>query len=183
MSPYIRATNFPHLYIDTNEQWGKNVLHAVQEINKCIQQQPPQYELDIALQLTLLWKSLIRNGFQLQYDQAEIVKSHRMKEMLNWIHGHYGEKVMLDDIARAGQLSRSECCRYFKRTLQTSPLKYVMHYRIQKSLPLLQQEQWNVTDVAYQVGFTSPSYFIEKFRETMNMTPFAYKRKSGLNLI
>lgn len=31
-----------------------------------------------------------------------------MKQMLNWIHLHYAEKITLEDIAKAGQLSRSE---------------------------------------------------------------------------
>ena len=83
---------------------------------------------------------------------------------------------MLDDIARAGQLSRSECCRYFKRILKKTPLSYVTDYRIQKSLILLQQAESNVTEVAYQVGFNSTSYFIDKFRKSMNMTPLTYKK-------
>src|SRR3954462_14261835 len=98
-----------------------------------------------------------------------MLKSQRMKQMLSWIHLHYAEKIMLEDIARAGQLSRSECCRYFKRILKTTPLNYVIDYRIQKSLVLLQQAEPNVTEVGYQVGFNSTSYFIEKFRSSMNM--------------
>lgn len=91
-------------------------------------------------------------------------------------HTHYAEKIFLDDIARAGQLSRSECCRYFKRILKKTPLNYVTDYRILKSLILLQQSESNVTDVAYHVGFNSTSYFIDKFRKSMNMTPLAYKK-------
>ncbi|MNS72966.1 HTH-type transcriptional activator RhaS [compost metagenome] len=78
-----------------------------------------------------------------------------MKQMLNWIHTRYAEKILLDDIARAGQLSRSECCRYFKRILKKTPLNHVTDYRIQKSLIALQQSESSVTDVAYQVGFNS----------------------------
>jgi AraC-like DNA-binding protein len=99
-----------------------------------------------------------------------------MKQMLSWIHLHYAEKIMLNDIARAGQLSRSECCRYFKRILNTTPLNYILEYRIQKSLFLLQQTDTSVTEVAYQVGFNSTSYFIDKFRKSMHMTPLAYKK-------
>jgi AraC family transcriptional regulator, melibiose operon regulatory protein len=47
---------------------------------------------------------------------------------------------------------------------------------IQKSLYLLQQGDSNITEVAYQVGFNSTSYFINKFRISMNMTPLAYKK-------
>lgn len=99
-----------------------------------------------------------------------------MKQMLNWIHTRYAEKILLDDIARAGQLSRSECCRYFKRILKKTPLNYVTDYRIQKSLIALQQSESSVTDVAYQVGFNSTSYFIDQFRKSMHMTPLAYKK-------
>lgn len=130
------------------------------------------------MQLTNIWKNLIDNGFKLEYVQTEIVKSQRMKQMLSWIHEHYAEKIKLEDIARAGQLSRSECCRYFKRYLKCTPVNYVIDYRIQKSLSLLQQEEYTITDVAYQVGFNSTSYFIKEFRSSIGMTPLAYKRST-----
>ncbi|KKI93483.1 transcriptional regulator [Bacillus sp. SA1-12] len=174
--PYIQATNLSYLYIDSAEPWGKNILDAMIKINHWIQQKSSYYEIDITIQLSLIWKSLIISGFQLEFDETEMVKNSRMKEMLNWIHFHYAEKILLDDIAKAGQLSRSECCRYFKRMLNTTPLKYVTDYRIQKSLRLLQQTESNVTEVAYQVGFNSTSYFIDKFRKSINMTPLAYKK-------
>lgn len=176
VKPYIQATNLPYLYLDPNEDWGENILNAILEINQYIEQKSQYFEIDITLQLTLIWKNLIVNGFHLEYVQTEIVKSQRIKQMLSWIHQHYAEKIMLEDIARVGQLSRSECCRYFKRFLKSTPLNYVMDYRIQKSLYLLQQGDSNVTEVAYQVGFNSTSYFIDKFRDSMNMTPLAYKK-------
>lgn len=176
VTPYIQATNLPYVLINANEPWGENIVDAILKIKQLIEQKSQYFEMDITIQLTLIWKNLIFNGFQPEYVQTEIVKSERMKQMLSWIHIHYAEKVMLEDIARAGGLSRSECCRYFKRILKTTPLNYVMDYRIQKSLILLQQAETNVTEVAYQVGFNSTSYFIEKFRHSMNMTPLAYKK-------
>ena len=176
VNPYIQATNIPYLRLVPREPWANNILSSMKRINQLIKQNPPYFEIDISLHLTLIWKNLIMNGIELEYEQTEVVKSHRMKQMLNWIHIHYAEKILLDDLARAGQLSRSECCRYFKRILKKTPLNYVTDYRIQKSLSLLQQPESNVTDVAYQVGFNSTSYFIDKFRKSMNMTPLAYKK-------
>lgn len=176
VNPYIQATNIPYLFLLPKELWANNILDSIMEIHQLLKQNPPYYEIDISVHLTLIWKNLIINGIELEYEQMEMLKSHRMKQMLNWIHLHYAEKILLADIARAGQLSRSECCRYFKRILKTTPLNYVIDYRIQKSLILLQQPQSNITDVAYQVGFNSTSYFIDKFRKAMNMTPLAYKK-------
>lgn len=175
--PYMQATNLSYLYIDANESWGENMLEAIGKINQVIREKSPYYEMEASILVTSIWKSLIMSGFRLEYDRAEMVKHQRMKQMLQWIHVHYAEKITLHDIARAGQLSRSECCRYFKRILQTTPLHYVIHYRIQKSLLLLQQAEANVTEVAYQVGFNSTSYFIETFRKSMKMTPLAYKKE------
>jgi AraC family transcriptional regulator, melibiose operon regulatory protein len=66
--------------------------------------------------------------------------------------------------------------RYFKRFLKCTLLNYVIDYRIQKSLYLLQQGDSNITEVAYQVGFNSTSYFIKEFRNSLNMTPLSYKK-------
>lgn len=177
VNPYILATNISYIRLVSKEPWAKNILESILQINQLINQKPRYYEMDISVHLTVIWKNLIENGVHLEYEQVEVVKNQRMKQMLNWIHQHYAEKVLLEDIARAGQISRSECCRYFKRILKKTPMKYVTDYRIQKSLLLLQQFEANVTDVAYQVGFNSTSYFIDKFRKTMNMTPLAYKNK------
>jgi AraC family transcriptional regulator, melibiose operon regulatory protein len=174
--PYIQATNIPYLFLDPKAHWARTILDSMMKIRQLIKENPPYYEIDISVHLTNIWKNLIINGVPLEYEQSEIVKSQRIKQMLNWVHQHYAEKILLDDIARAGQLSRSECCRYFKRMLKKTPLNYVTDYRIQKSLILLQQSDSNVTDVAYQVGFNSTSYFIDKFRNTIGMTPLAYKR-------
>lgn len=177
VAPYIQATNLPYLYIDPAASWGNDIVNAIMRINQCIGQKTAFFEIDITQQLAVIWKNLIMNGFKLEYDQTERLKSHRMKEMLQWVHSHYSEKITLGDIASAGQLSRSECCRYFKRILKTTPLNYVMDYRIQKSLVLLQTAESSVTEAAYQVGFNSTSYFIERFKKEMHMTPLAYKKQ------
>ncbi|KML43022.1 helix-turn-helix domain-containing protein [Cytobacillus firmus] len=174
--PYISATNLPYIILNRSEDWGKSILESIIEIKKLIIDNHPFYEINITSLLTFIWQQLIRNGFQLEYSQTEVEKHMRMKAMLNWIHQHFAEKVTLADIAKAGRLSNSECCRYFKKILKTTPINYLIHYRIQKSLPLLQERDSNVTEVAFKAGFNSSSYFIEKFRKSMNMTPLAYKK-------
>lgn len=120
-------TNSIDTWNENHRSWANashhlSIINAILEIHKYIEQKPPYYEIDISMQLTSIWKNLIVNGIQLEYVQTEIVKGHRMKQMLSYIHQHYPEKMMLEDIARAGQLSRSECCRYFKRYLNSTPL-------------------------------------------------------------
>lgn len=174
--PYVQATNLPFIPIPCHEGWGNAILQGIQAMWLLLQERQPFFEMKLAAQLTSMWQHLITSGFQPHYSQAEMIKNERIKQMLEWIHVHYAEKVTLDELARAGQLSRSECCRYFRRYFKTSPLNYVADYRIGQSLILLQQDQ-SVTETAYGVGFNSTSYFIERFRKLMHMTPLAYKKQ------
>ncbi|MEW4371520.1 AraC family transcriptional regulator [Paenibacillus kandeliae] len=177
VQPYIQATNLPFTLIDPQQAWGHDIAQAIRLIRQSLQKRPAFFEMELAVQLASIWKSLISHGFQPEYHAADMVKSQRMKQMLEWIHLHYADRVTLDEIATAGALSRSECCRYFRRFLKTTPLNYVADYRIQQSLMLLQGER-SVTEAAYQVGFNSTSYFIERFRSVMHMTPLSYKKRS-----
>ncbi|MDR0124442.1 helix-turn-helix transcriptional regulator [Bacillus zhangzhouensis] len=95
--------------------------------------------------------------------------------MLIWIYQHYHEKVLLQDIVHAGQLIRSECCRYYKDILKKSPLHYVNEYRIQQSLILLQETDLNLLEIVYPVGFNSTSSFISVFKRIKNTTPLVYR--------
>ena len=95
--------------------------------------------------------------------------------MLTWIHLHYDEAVNLEDVARAGLLSKSECCRYFKSILGLSPMQYVNRHRIEKSLSLLQDAGLSITEIAYQVGYNGSSYYIEQFKKKMHTTPKNYR--------
>lgn len=174
--PYIQATNLAYVKIGTDGDWEKNILRAVMEIHQLIEQKSPYFEISVIHHLNFIWQNLIMNGIQLEHKETEIVKNQRMKQMLIYIHVHFNEKITLSDIAKAGQLSRSETCRYFQRIVKQSPLSYVTDYRIKRSLHLLQDPNATVTDVGYQVGFNSTSYFIAKFREYVGMTPLAYKK-------
>ncbi|MER2171759.1 MAG: cupin domain-containing protein, partial [Psychrobacillus psychrodurans] len=94
VTPYIQATNLSYVFVDANEFWGKNILDAIIKIKQLIERKPQFFEIDITMQLTIIWKNLIFNGFHPEYVQAEMLKSQRMKQMLSWIQLNYTEKVM-----------------------------------------------------------------------------------------
>lgn len=171
VQPYLQANSYMRLTKSTS--WSNQVLAHLQAIYTLLETKHPLFEFDLTIHLTQLWKEMII-GFQQGIALRQPIQNERMKQMLQWIHTHYAETIILENIAQAGQLSRSECCRYFKRILHTTPLQYVTDYRIRKSLTYLQQ--YNVTEVAYEVGFNSTSYYIEKFKERMGQTPLAYKK-------
>ncbi|AHL71189.1 AraC family transcriptional regulator [Bacillus altitudinis] len=177
--PYMHASQTPFILFNRKDGWPNQIYQCIQIIQRLIEQTPAYYELELNIQLITIWKCLLQNRFQLTYDARKHDRNERMKHMLNWIHEHYHEKVLLQDIAREGQLSRSECCRYFNDILKKSPIHYVNEYRIQQSLILLQKTDLNITEIAYQVGFSSTSYFISIFKRVKNTTPLSYRKSKA----
>ena len=63
--------------------------------------------------------------------------SIRMQKFLHHIEQHYSEYLTLENIAESANVSRSECLGCFHLTLQTTPYKYLMEYRLSKAAELL----------------------------------------------
>lgn len=175
VAPYIQATNLNYLKLEQEVEWGKEACDHIQFIYDILTGAEVFYEIHITQHLTSLWHLLISNAEPVT-NQGNVRKNKRIKDMLTWIHLHYDEAVSLEDIARAGLLSKSECCRYFKFILGLSPIQYVNHYRLERSLALLRDTDFSITEIAYKVGFNGSSYFIEQFKKSMDMTPNNYRK-------
>jgi signal transduction histidine kinase/DNA-binding response OmpR family regulator/streptogramin lyase len=77
-------------------------------------------------------------------------------------------------IEREMALSRIQLYRKLKALTDQAPNDFIRSCRLKKAAELLSQRQFNVSQVAYQVGFTHLSYFTRCFRQAYGMTPSDY---------
>ena len=101
--------------------------------------------------------------------------THPYLDILMYIQEHYAEKITLADIAATANICQSECCRFFKKHMNESLFDYLLSFRIEKSLPLLVDQQLSITEISNLCGFSSSSYYTKVFREHMGCTPTAYQ--------
>lgn len=87
------------------------------------------------------------------------------------------EKINLKDISNQVNLSKSACCREFKKHMNCSIFEYITNYRLIVSENLLITTNESITNIAYQCGFGSASYYIEKFKLQTGVSPFVYRKK------
>lgn len=92
----------------------------------------------------------------------------------------YGDDLSLESLAKSASVSKSECLRCFKQTLQTTPYKYLMEYRLQESVILLQETNLAIGYIADKVGFHQVSHFGKCFKEKMGCSPKEYRKKVNL---
>ncbi len=107
--------------------------------------------------------------------------SIRIRKMLEYIHQNYAGSLELAEIARTADIGERECMRCFQRTIQLSPMQYVLKYRIMKGAEmLLYRRESSIAQIAVLCGFDSPSNFSQKFKRFYNCTPQEYRKNGGV---
>ena len=77
----------------------------------------------------------------------------------------------LEQLADALYMSRASLNRKVKNLTGQSPNQFIQSYRLKRSLDLLKANAGNVTEVAFQVGFSSSAYFTKCFKEKFKRLP------------
>lgn len=116
-------------------------------------------------------------------DERETTDGLCLQQAIDYIRENFREKICVEDLARAGKISKRECYRLFKRQTGISPAAYVTQYRLQKAQRLLCETEKSVTEVALECGFGSSSYFAKVFGRTYGMAPREYRREAEKNSV
>jgi len=100
----------------------------------------------------------------------------RMGTIYDYIHENYDKSPDVNTIAENVSLSTPAFCRYFKKQTNMTFTDFVNNYRINQAKLLLLQNSC-VTEVCFQVGFESLSYFNKLFKRYIGETPSAFKKR------
>ena len=84
--------------------------------------------------------------------------------------------VSVEDLAADMNLSRVQLYRKVKSITGSSPVELLRNTRLKKAYQLLLTTDKSVSEVAYTVGFTAPSYFTKCFKNEYGMVPGEVKK-------
>ncbi|MEN0046637.1 MAG: helix-turn-helix transcriptional regulator, partial [Bacteroidota bacterium] len=79
-------------------------------------------------------------------------------------------------LSRSLGMSRSQLFRKTKALTGKSPSTFIRSIRLQKGKQLLETTDLSVSQVAYEVGFTSLNYFSRTFIEEFGINPTATRK-------
>ena len=109
-------------------------------------------------------------------------KNENLLKVLNYIYQNYSSQIKVETMASIMGLSEGEASRTFKKLTGQSPMDYVIHYRIKIATILLKNTSKSITDIAFEVGFTSSNYFTIAFKKITGLTPSEYKKHTSVSL-
>lgn len=82
------------------------------------------------------------------------------------------ENYKVVDLALEIGYSHRQLTRFLKQYTGMSPVKFILEIRLQKAYVLLQQKAFlTLSEVKYEIGITSTSYFNKKFKERFGVLP------------
>lgn len=181
--PVLQCSQLAILPFRQLVKWQQDAIAQMQASFAIYQQADFGYELLLREHLSRIWLAIVSNYHTLlqQQQNKKNIESTRVKQVLDYIAAHYADQIDLQQLADVTSVSSRECLRCFKMVLGTTPMKYVLTYRIAKAADLLTNTDANITEICQQTGFASPSYFALKFRELNEMTPREFRQHGEAN--
>lgn len=180
IEPVTENAAYPYLHL-TPDGWQGKILDILRNIYHCFDNDPirPNAYFEIVRYYMTVMELLYENTEC--KDTARNTESSglsSLRKMMKYIEEHYAEKMTLESIALSGACCKSHCALLFKKYLNDTPVTYATKLRLRKSLTALLTSDMSMTDIAYEYGFCTASYYCETFKKYYGLSPLAY-RKAG----
>ncbi len=95
-----------------------------------------------------------------------------ISKLLKIVEDHISdEKFGVEQLAREIGMSRSQIHRKMMALTNLAPNQFIRTFRLTRAMDLLKKKAATASEIAYLVGFGSPSYFTKCFREQYGFTP------------
>lgn len=91
----------------------------------------------------------------------------------------YAEPLDVPAVAAVAHLSPAHFSRCFRDVFGETPHHYLQRRRVERSMFLLRETDRSVTDICFDVGFTSLGTFSRTFRAIVGETPSGYRGHHG----
>jgi len=176
--PLLLCRSLPYVRLNADDEWSGRAVSCIKDAYEAYNEGKYGYELIVREKLSQIWYLLVTNK------QPIIEKQHisedkdvfRIKAMISYLHQRYAERINLDQIAAAANISQRECLRCFRSTIGISPMQYLLKYRLSVSARLLSETPLTITEICMQSGFEDPSHFARAFKSLLLCTPSEYRK-------
>ncbi|MDC8004650.1 AraC family transcriptional regulator [Aureisphaera galaxeae] len=100
-----------------------------------------------------------------------------------YIQNHLDEKLNIEELAQKTHVSPFHFHRIMKGLLGEPLGSYINRIRVETAARLLRYSDLEIKEIAYRIGYDSPSSLSSVFKQYYQITPSAYRKQKGFSIM
>lgn len=134
------------------------------------------YQTDSIEKISVLTAKAIDTCLEALETLANAPNNPHVTEMEDYIKGHYGKNITVEEITASACISVGYGSKIFKDQLGITLMDYVLKVRIEKSKRLLLTPHYQIQSIAEAVGYPDAGYFTKVFKKFEKITPTQFRK-------
>lgn len=141
-------------------------------------------------ELTIRLEKLIelRKRLQTYYSKGDFLKQKSfskikdtenafLQQLQETINKHLtSDDFSVPQLAQIMQMSQVQVYRKLKALTGKTPTQYIRILRMKRAMKLLNSTELNISEIAYNLGFSDPNYFTRTFQKVYGKTPSSIRK-------
>jgi AraC-like DNA-binding protein len=179
LDPLFEHKLFLPTLLKASTSWEQRIIAELREIIALYGNKPLAFEILIKAKLYAIFAEFFANlqsTLEIPPITADLQKIERLKKVLQFMDDNLHTRIQIKDAAAILQMSEGHFCRFFKSLVHKTPMDYINMLRINQAAKLLSESNTKIIDIALEVGFENPSYFIKLFKRHKKCTPSEFRK-------
>lgn len=170
--------------MELNEREQPKIMAMFDAIAAELKDRQTGYEFIVRsrmVELLLLIKRHVKANlsFKGKVQTAQTARHRKVDEVADYLTTHYREGESLDALAKRFFVNKCYLSRIFKEVTGFTVGEYISIQRIKKAQELLIHTDYNITEIAEQLGYESITYFEKIFKRYNGISPLKYRKAEG----
>ncbi len=128
------------------------------------------------LKLKKLLKTELGNYLDIAREAVETESAKPVRQAKQYIEEHFGEKIVLEDIAAVVELNPVYFSVLFKKETEMNFSAYLLNVRMEKAKEMLCTTNETIAAIGESVGYRDSRYFSQTFTKTVGVKPALYRK-------
>lgn len=165
-----------YILLNENSNWQNDISEHMLKAWSAITSESFDFENESRYQISKAMRILVEHLPEVNLSfQSNDALLERIKHSISYIKEHYSDDISNRDLMKLLDCSESVLLRSFKQVVGTSPMQFLLNFRIQKAAEMLLTTDFKSKDIANYCGFHDFSYFTKIFKRNMGITPSRYR--------
>ncbi len=97
---------------------------------------------------------------------------------LHYFDEHYNRTIVIEEYAKSRAMTANWFIQNFRKITKLTPMQYIVSLRITSAKNLIDNTDYNITQISETVGYDNSMYFSRIFKKHTGMSPTEYRKRN-----